>query len=124
MSMSYSEDWRRRLGLRGRESDSSAERATPGGGSQSSEPVEVFLAANDLEAQVIKGFLEANDIPVLLRREAWGTTLGVAVGYLAEVSVMVPELLADRAVELLKEQAELADQLPDLIEEDEDPQEQ
>jgi hypothetical protein len=122
MSMSYSEDWRRRLGLRRREADSAASRATTGGGSQSSEPVEVYLAANDLEAQVIKGFLEANGIPVMLRREALGTTLGVAVGHLAEVSVMVPEPLADRAVELLEEQAELADQLPDLLDEDEDPQ--
>ena len=122
MSMSYSGDWRRRLGLRGRDPDSAANRATTGGGSQSGEPVEVYLAANDLEAQVIKGFLEANDIPVMLRREALGTTLGVAVGHLAEVSVRVPAPLADRAVELLEEQAAAADQLPDLLDEDEDAQ--
>lgn len=86
-----------------------AEEATTGGGQQSGEPVEVYRAANMLEAQVVKGLLESNDIPVLLVGESLGTTLAVSVGALAEVRVMVPEPLAARAVELLTEQAEVGD---------------
>ncbi|MEA3335661.1 MAG: DUF2007 domain-containing protein [Chloroflexota bacterium] len=74
-----------------------------GAGQQSGEPVEVYAASNDLEAQVIKSFLESNGIPVLLRGESLGTTLGVAMGRLARVSVMVPEPLADKATQLLEQ---------------------
>lgn len=74
---------------------------TTGGGHHSSDLVEVYRAAHNLEAQVIKGLLESNDIPVLLVGESLGTTLAVSIGALAEVRVMVPEPLADRALELL-----------------------
>ena len=81
---------------------------TTGGDVRSGEPVEVYLAANDLEAQVIKSFLESNDIPVMTRTEAISIVYGMTVGPLAEVSILVPEPLAPRAVELLEAQAEEA----------------
>ena len=100
-------NWAR--GLLARQSRNKASvKATTGGGRSSGEPVEVYRAANELEAQVVKGFLETNDIPVMLRHESLGPTLGVAVGSLAEVRIMVPELLAGRAAELLDAQAEAA----------------
>lgn len=75
------------------------------GGGRTGELVEVYRAANELEAQVIKGLLESNDIPVLLQGESLRTALAVTVGPLAEVRVLVPTPLADRAQELLAQQA-------------------
>lgn len=82
---------------------------TTGGESQHSQPVEVYVAANYLEAQAIKAYLESSDIPVFLLDEAIGTTLGLTYGPLAQVRVFVPEPLAGRAQELLEEQADAGD---------------
>lgn len=75
---------------------------TTGGSSQSGEPVEVFVAANDLEAQVIKTFLESNDIPVMLQGDAVSKIYGFTIGGMAEVRVYVPAPLASKAVALLE----------------------
>ena len=42
---------------------------TTGGDVQSGRPVEIYRAANEMEAQVIKSFLESNGIPVMLIEE-------------------------------------------------------
>lgn len=97
-------DWMKGL-LRPRVRAAAAGRSTTGGGRQSGKPVEVYRAANELEAEVVRGLLETHDIPVLLRHESLGPTLAVTVGMLAEVRVMVPEPLAPKAVELLEAQA-------------------
>lgn len=100
------------LGLRPREDAASQE--TTGGGRKSGDPVEVYRASNQLEAQVVKGFLESNDIPVMLRWEAIGAVYGMTIGPLAEVSLLVAEPLAPQALELLETQAEAAALLDDL----------
>lgn len=82
---------------------------TTGGSIQPGEPVEVFVAANDLEAQVIKSFLESNDIPVLLQGDAVSKIYGLTVGGLAEVRVYVPAPLAPKAIELLEQAEEAAE---------------
>lgn len=79
---------------------------TTGGDIQSAQPAEIYVAANFIEAQAIKAYLESNDIPVFLLDEAIGSTLGLTFGPLAQVRVLVPEPLADRARELLQEQGE------------------
>lgn len=76
--------------------------ATTGGSKQPSGPVEVCIAANDLEAQVVKSFLESNGIPVMLQGDAVSKVYGFTVGGMAEVRVFVPEALASKAVELLE----------------------
>lgn len=76
---------------------------TTGGGKQYDEPVQVYSAVNDLDAQVIKTYLESNDIPVLLQGEAAGRVFGMMVGAMAEVRVFVPAPLADKARKLLEE---------------------
>ena len=48
---------------------------TTGGGKYSDEPVQVYSAVNDLDAQVIKSYLESDDIPVLLQGEAGAACL-------------------------------------------------
>ena len=63
----------------------------------------MYSAVNDLDAQVIKSYLESNDIPVLLQGEAAGRVFGMMVGAMAEVRVFVPAPLADKARELLEE---------------------
>lgn len=84
---------------------------TTGGGKQYDEPVQVYLAGNDLDAQVIKTFLESNDIPVLLQGEAAGRVFGMMVGAMAEVRVYVPAPLADKARELLEEVSDDAEEV-------------
>lgn len=71
------------------------------GGSVPTEPVVVWRAANWLEAQVLKGRLESEGIPVLLRGEALGPLYGLTTGGLAEVDLLVPGPLAERAREIL-----------------------
>lgn len=65
------------------------------------ETVEVYRAANEMEAQIIRGRLEEEGIPVLLRYEAAGPVFGLAVGALAEVRILVPAALAEQARLLL-----------------------
>lgn len=110
-------DWARGLLGRARREEA-ASKETTGGSRKSGDPVEVYRASNQMEAQVVKGFLESNDIPVMLRWEAVGAVYGMTVGPLAEVSVMVAEPLAPRALELLQAQAEVAARLDDLADEE------
>jgi hypothetical protein len=86
----------------GKPSEETTSMTTTGGGKHTGEPVHVYTAANDLEAQVIKTYLESNDIPVMLQGEAAGKVFGMMVGAMAEVRVYVPEPLADKAIELLE----------------------
>lgn len=58
--------------------------------SQEPEFVQVYKAAGQLEAAVIKGKLETAGIPVLLRYESLGIVLGVTTDGLGEVRVTVP----------------------------------
>ncbi len=88
---------------------------TTGGDVQAGRPVEIYRAANEMEAQVIKSFLESNGIPVMLQHEAISSVIGFSAGPLAEVGVFVPEPLADKAVELLE-----SDEEPEEDEEDEE----
>ena len=94
---------------------------TTGGGKQYDEPVQVYSAVNDLDAQVIKSYLESNDIPVLLQGEAAGRVFGMMVGAMAEVRVFVPAPLADKARELLEEVSDDAEQEEDEAGSDELP---
>jgi hypothetical protein len=54
-----------------------------------------------MEAQIMKGRLESEGIPVLLSYESAGLVYGLTVDGLGEVKVMVPEHLAEEAKEIL-----------------------
>jgi hypothetical protein len=56
---------------------------------------------NYLEAQIIKGRLESEGIPVLLSYESAGLVYGITVDGLGAVKIMVPGNLADEAKEIL-----------------------
>ena len=60
-----------------------------------------YRASGLLEAQVIKGRLEASGIPALLEYEAAGQVYGLTVDGLGEVRVMVPSDRAGEARELI-----------------------
>jgi hypothetical protein len=57
--------------------------------------------ANYMEAQIIKGRLESEGIPVLLSYESAGLIYGLTVDGLGEVKIMVPQHLAEEAKEIL-----------------------
>ena len=54
-----------------------------------------------MEAQIIKGRLESEGIPVLLSYESAGLVYGITIDGLGEVKIMVPEHLAEEAKEIL-----------------------
>jgi len=54
-----------------------------------------------MEAQIIKGRLESEGIPVLLRYESAGLVYGLTIDGLGEVKIMVPRHLAEEAKEIL-----------------------
>ena len=66
--------------------------------------VEVYRAASEMEAQVIKSLLEGYDIPCLLKSHAAPSVHMFAVDGLGEVRVMVWDTMADLARELIKEE--------------------
>ena len=55
------------------------------------------------EAEVMRSKLESEGIPCLLQREPAGAVFGITIGPLGEVRVLVPEPLAERAIDLLSE---------------------
>jgi hypothetical protein len=57
--------------------------------------------AKYMEAQIIKGRLESEGIPVLLSYESAGLIYGLTVDGLGEVKIMVPKALAKEAKEIL-----------------------
>ena len=57
--------------------------------------------ARQIEAQVIKGRLENEGIPVLLSYDSASLVYGFTVDGLGEVRIMVPQHLAEEAKEIL-----------------------
>jgi len=63
----------------------------------------VYVAANELEGEIVRGRLESEGIPAVLKGEALGRVYGMVVGPLAQVEVLVPPPLVERAHALLSE---------------------
>lgn len=61
----------------------------------------VYVANGQLEAEIIKGRLESEGIPAILRYEAAGLIYGITIDGLGQVTVQVPYSLAQRAKEIL-----------------------
>jgi hypothetical protein len=64
--------------------------------------VEVYRATGEAEAQVIKGLLDCNGIPSLLKSNAAPSVHVFAVDGMGEVKVMVWESMAGKAKELIE----------------------
>ncbi len=74
--------------------------------------MQVCVTSGLLQAEIIKGKLEANDIPVLLEYESLGPVMGLTLDGLGQVRVLVPEDKAETARTLLEESEESGDDLP------------
>jgi hypothetical protein len=61
----------------------------------------VYVASGQLEAEIIKGRLESESIPAILRYEAAGLIYGFTIDGLGQVEVQVPSSLAQHAREIL-----------------------
>jgi len=66
------------------------------------EPLVTVRTAKYMEAQIIKGRLESEGIPVLLSYESAGLIYGLTIDGLGEVKIMVPQRLAEEAKEILR----------------------
>lgn len=92
--------WFRRIMEAGQHDTGETASITGAGGSEN-EPVVVWHAANPMEAQVVKGRLESEGIPAYVRSEALGAIYGLTAGGLARADVLVPGLLAEKALQIL-----------------------
>ncbi len=66
--------------------------------------VEVYRAATEVEAQVIKSLLESYEIPCLLKSNAAPSVHMFTVNGMGEVRVMVLDSMLERARELIRGQ--------------------
>ena len=66
--------------------------------------VEIYRAASEAEARIIKSFLESNGIPCLMKANAAPSVHAFAIDGMGEVAIMVWEDIADKARELIREE--------------------
>jgi hypothetical protein len=71
--------------------------------------VEVCVTSGLLQAEIIKGKLESNGIPVLLQYESLGPVMGLTLDGLGQVRLLVREEQVESARALLEETAEADD---------------
>jgi hypothetical protein len=64
--------------------------------------VEVYKAASEMEAQVIKSLLESCEIPCFLKSDAAPSVHMFTIDGMGEVDVMVLDSMVDRARELIQ----------------------
>ena len=77
------------------------------------ELVTVYIASNQVEAEIVKGRLETDGIPAVLRYESAGLVYGITVNGLAQVEVQVPSSALQTAREILQREYHLESNQPD-----------
>jgi hypothetical protein len=63
--------------------------------------VTVYIASGQPEAEIVRGRLENEGIPAMLRYESAGIVYGLTIDGLGQVEVQVPSYLAQHAREIL-----------------------
>ncbi len=71
-----------------------------------SEYVPVYTANGTLAAEMIRGFLESQGIPAMIRGESAGSAYGFTMGPMGEVEIYVPQSRAEEAEGLLNDMEE------------------
>lgn len=66
----------------------------------------VYTASGQIQAHVIKGRLESEGIPVLLRYDSGSTVFALTIDGLGEVELLVPRDQAARARKILSQSEE------------------
>ena len=69
--------------------------------SEKTELTTVYIASGQIEAEIVKGRLESEGIPAILRYEAAGLIYGLTINGLGQVEVQVTPSLAQHAREIL-----------------------
>lgn len=69
-------------------------------------PVVVWEAANRMEAEIVAGRLNSENIPTIIRGESLGAIYGLTTGSLAAANVLVPAALAEKALAILESAVE------------------
>lgn len=105
----------KRLAVRSQTASTSA--ATTTGGDSVNELVVVWEAAHLMEAHVVKGRLESEGIPALIRGEALAAIYGLTTGHLAVARLLVPAPLAEKALAILSSQEDISSAEPDSVSE-------
>ncbi len=72
-------------------------------GGDNNRPVEVYRAANEIEAALVVALLDSEGIPAITSGESLGSVYGMQFGPLAEVKVLVKKALAPRAAQIIEE---------------------
>jgi hypothetical protein len=57
--------------------------------------------AGELQAEILRGLLEANEIPVLLSQEGIGRVYGLSVSTLGRVEILVPSEFVEAAKSIM-----------------------
>ena len=65
--------------------------------------VTICSANGEVEGNIIKGRLESEGIPVVVRQEAIGKFYAFTVDGLGEVKILVPSALKEKALEIIGE---------------------
>ncbi len=65
--------------------------------------IEIERVSGDLQAEILRGLLEEQGIPVLLSQEGAGRAIGLNIGPLGEVEILVPEAYQHQALLVLAE---------------------
>ncbi|HUU62549.1 MAG TPA: DUF2007 domain-containing protein [Dehalococcoidia bacterium] len=63
--------------------------------------VDVYRSSGEMEAHVIKGLLESNGIPCILRSDAASSVHAFTVDGMGEVTVAVLESMAEEAMRII-----------------------
>ena len=84
----------------------------------------VYETDGQLQAELLRGLLEAQEIPVVLSQEGIGRVYGLTVGPLAIVQILVPGSKVERARDILRKyESGGGFDIPDSDETGEDPAE-
>lgn len=59
--------------------------------------------SGSIDAEIIRGMLEAQDIPVVLSQEGAGRAIGLTIGPLGETQILVPKDKLEDAQKILDE---------------------
>ncbi len=65
--------------------------------------VVIDMAAGMLQAEILRGMLEAQEIQVWLNQEGAAQAYSLGVGVMGSVEILVPSSQADRAMAILEE---------------------
>ena len=69
--------------------------------SENTELTTVYIASGQPEAEIVKGRLESEGIPAMLRYESAGIVYGLTIDGLGQVEVQVSSYLAQHARDIL-----------------------